>query len=357
MSGETPSNPERADVDERVDPLARFSPYTVDHLARYDIASQIVEGKTVLDAACGIGFGARILAEAGATTVTAVELDKGALERAHARYDHPSIHYLAANLETDNWVNEGPWDIICSFETLEHLREPEAFVQRLRRALKPDGTLLLSVPGEVDQERANPFHFQHFTKVSLRELIGASFAQVHVIEQRFSTAAEFRSDAQPATRATAIEFPQEETPSAIDGYLVIAGNEIPDTLKASRLWHSPAVWQTLDSERHELYRQCRISHEGYHQAHAELTELTQKFTTCLAWGKVHFQIATGKGEPGNAPIETLKEQIYAQYNALKAELDAANATIARLEAELAARQSLGDAQSTFRQRLKSVLEG
>ena len=178
---------------------------------------------------------------------------------------------------------------------------------------------------------------------------------MHVIEQRFSIAAEFQSGDQVATASTSITLPNESDTPAIDGYLVIAGNEITDTLKKSHIWHLPAVWQTLESERIELYRQCEISHAGYHKAHAELAELTQKFTACLAWGKAHFQTATGKGDPGNDPIDNLQSQVYEKNNALKAELDEAKATIAKLEAELAELNSQADETSTFQQRLKSVL--
>lgn len=356
MTDETPTIPERADVDERVDPLERLSPFTVDHLARYYIASQVVQGKEVLDAACGIGFGARILAEAGAAKVTAADLDIETVEDAHARYDHPAINYLAADLEKGEWIHEGPWDVICSFETLEHLREPKVFVQRLRKALKDDGLLLLSVPGEVDQDRDNPFHFQHFTKASLEELIGSEFAQVHVIEQRFSIAAEFQSDGQVATTSTTIPFPSEGDTPAIDGYLVIAGSEIPDTFRKSHLWHLPAVWQTLESERLDLYRQCEIAHSGYHKAHAELSDLKQRFTTMLAWGKAHFKANTGKDDHGDKQIESLQAQVYEKNNALNAELAEAKGTIAKLEAELAELKSLNDESSTFQQRLRSVLE-
>src|SRR4051794_26999689 len=46
----------------------------VEHLARYAWATALASGLRVLDAGCGLGYGAAMLAEAGAESVAAVDV-------------------------------------------------------------------------------------------------------------------------------------------------------------------------------------------------------------------------------------------------------------------------------------------
>ena len=47
-----------------------------DHLERYRFARGFADGRRVLDIACGAGYGSQMLAEAGAETVTGVDLNQ-----------------------------------------------------------------------------------------------------------------------------------------------------------------------------------------------------------------------------------------------------------------------------------------
>ena len=68
----------------------RFTPECVreiayEHWHRYAFALQLVAGKQVLDAACGEGFGADLLA-GKAGSVHAVDVDAACIEHAKSRY-------------------------------------------------------------------------------------------------------------------------------------------------------------------------------------------------------------------------------------------------------------------------------
>ena len=58
------------------------------HIERYDFAASYVRGGTVLDCACGVGYGTQRLADAGAGTsrVTGVDIDGAAIAYGRANY-------------------------------------------------------------------------------------------------------------------------------------------------------------------------------------------------------------------------------------------------------------------------------
>lgn len=55
------------------------------------------------------------------------------------------LDYQCSTIEDFNKLgNEGKFDIVTSFEVIEHINNPEFFIQELSKALKPDGLLFLS---------------------------------------------------------------------------------------------------------------------------------------------------------------------------------------------------------------------
>ncbi|HTE41399.1 MAG TPA: class I SAM-dependent methyltransferase [Steroidobacteraceae bacterium] len=44
--------------------------------------------------------------------------------------------------------NAESYDVVCSFQVLEHVPNPQTFIESALKCLKPDGTLVLSVPAE-----------------------------------------------------------------------------------------------------------------------------------------------------------------------------------------------------------------
>lgn len=126
-----------------------------EHVARYEFARRFCEGKTVADIACGTGYGTRILAEVASSVVG---------------YDK---EFLAGNemidLEREGWDSD--YDVIVSFETLEHLENPEFFLENAWRTAK---LLVVSSPiGELPGY--NPHHKQVWTFPEFRDLVEARF--------------------------------------------------------------------------------------------------------------------------------------------------------------------------------------
>lgn len=169
-----------------------------DHRGRYEFACAYVpSGAEVLDIACGVGYGSFLLAtRAPARGVTGVDLSAEALEYGRRHYQAPNLQFVEGDALAFP-LPENHYDVIVSFETLEHLREPRPFLERLYSALKPGGRLLLSVPNEESapfQVGHSRFHLRHYTRSALHELIAQSgFSR----EAEFHQASQFSAELQP----------------------------------------------------------------------------------------------------------------------------------------------------------------
>jgi 2-polyprenyl-3-methyl-5-hydroxy-6-metoxy-1,4-benzoquinol methylase len=136
------------------------------HLERYFFAKDRVSG-TVLDAACGCGYGSKIMHDSG-SFVTGIDLEREAID--YARLNYPGPEYILA----DASKYSGEYDWVVSFETIEHLKNPEDALRCFRSARR----LILSTPNQThypfDPSRfeGDKFpHIRHYTPEELDELL------------------------------------------------------------------------------------------------------------------------------------------------------------------------------------------
>ncbi len=142
------------------------------HQQRYRFASRFCEGKQVLDAACGTGYGTHILAET-ADSVCGVDLCAEAIRYARSMYGAAKIHFEQSCVELTNFPDQS-FDVVVSFETLEHTLSPAAALEELTRVLRPDGTAVLSVPNGWGFTEN---HFVDFDLAQFQQLTADSFEE------------------------------------------------------------------------------------------------------------------------------------------------------------------------------------
>lgn len=174
--------------------LEKISP---DHCNRYRFAAAVIKtGSFILDAACGIGYGSRMMQDAG-NVVTGVDIDAGAIAAAYKYYPGPTYKRKDVMLPVC-----GRFDAVVSFETLEHLPNPERALDAFHTCMPPDGLLIVSVP---NQERY-PFkaenfandeypHLRHYAPEELDELLLVNGFEVN---GRWCQASKY-SDVSPGT--------------------------------------------------------------------------------------------------------------------------------------------------------------
>ena len=137
-----------------------------DHVLRYRWAAAVLKpGSTVIDVGCGIGYGARILAEAG-LKVFAVDVDRETIAYACEHYAHQNIQFVACDVAG---LDLPAADAAVCFEMVEHVADPLPMLRQLRARV---GTLLASVPNETVFPWAGyAFHHRHYTKQQFHRLL------------------------------------------------------------------------------------------------------------------------------------------------------------------------------------------
>jgi SAM-dependent methyltransferase len=158
------------------------------HMGRYLFAKSFVSGKTVLDAACGSGYGSKILSE-NAKKVIGIDKCRETISYCNSRYKDKNLFYSQMDCKCLAFPASS-FDIVISFETFEHLQDPLIFSQELKRVLKDNGIILISTPNKENfsiytKGKKNPFHFKEFTESEFVEIINNDFKLESVLGQRY----------------------------------------------------------------------------------------------------------------------------------------------------------------------------
>lgn len=150
-----------------------------DHLERYYFASKFSHNKKVLDIACGVGYGAKILIDNGkAKLIDAVDNSIEAILYAKTNYQMNSINFYKADIL--HFKGESLYDLIVCFETIEHIPQYEKALKQLNFNLKKGGILLISSPNRnitsplskgIRSKPKNKFHSTEFLIYELIKLL------------------------------------------------------------------------------------------------------------------------------------------------------------------------------------------
>ena len=203
---------------ERFHPGAGIPENAYEHWHRYLWARAFCDGRRVLDVASGEGYGSFLLASV-ARSVVGVDVSAAAVEHARTRYRAGNLEYLVGRAEELPISGPARFDIVVSFETIEHLGEAEQsrFLAEVKRVLVPGGTLLVSTPdreayaSELAEE--NEFHEREFSPPEFRVLLEGHFKHVHFLGQRIYPAS-YLWPMDPGTEAEGLDEHQliETTP-------------------------------------------------------------------------------------------------------------------------------------------------
>src|SRR5438552_3661608 len=159
-----------------------------EHLHRYALCLQLVAGKTVLDIASGEGYGAALLATA-AKSVTGVDIDGPSVEHAKHLYYKPNLTFLVGGCDRIP-LPDNTFDVVTSFETIEHHDKHDEMLDEIKRVLKPGGTLIISSPNRLtysdEPGYKNPFHIKELYYDEFQELLRRRFKSIRMFGQRLA---------------------------------------------------------------------------------------------------------------------------------------------------------------------------
>lgn len=162
------------------------SPWWGIHVARYRFAAPYAVQRRTLDIACGTGYGLPEL-QKRARCVIGVDLDREAARAARAEINSGAGAVLVADGAALPF-KEKSFELITSFETLEHLKHRREFLAELRRVLSAEGLCILSTPNAnrtlpINGTPRNPHHLHEYTPAELDNELRRCFAQVELIGQ------------------------------------------------------------------------------------------------------------------------------------------------------------------------------
>lgn len=152
------------------------------HLFAYvEAARRLPPAARLLEIGSGEGYGAAHLA-ASAQSVIALDLSLTPL--AHAAAHYPAVHFCCALADALSFP-AASFEIVVSFQVIEHVPDVDAYLREIRRVLAPGGQLILTTPNRSlrllpFQRPWNPYHLREFSARQLRRRLQNVFAAVDV---------------------------------------------------------------------------------------------------------------------------------------------------------------------------------
>jgi SAM-dependent methyltransferase len=151
------------------------------HLVVYEWIARQLAGASVIDMACGEGYGSDVLAR-GAASVVGVDANPDAHEHARLRYRRANLRFARDLVETF----AEPADAIVFLQTIEHLRDPGAVLDHFSSLVGAGGRVFLSTPNVLTlapkgAERSdNPWHVHEYRPEEFASLCREHFAGVEL---------------------------------------------------------------------------------------------------------------------------------------------------------------------------------
>jgi len=145
-------------------------------LKAYFLAKDYVHGN-LLEIGCGEGRGFKELISL-CSSYTAIEKIASLIESLKKNY--PSINFIHANIPPLAGIKNNQFDIVISFQVIEHIKNDKLFLEEIYRVLNPGGKALLTTPNFKKTLTRNPWHIKEYSADQLRDLANSIFDRVEV---------------------------------------------------------------------------------------------------------------------------------------------------------------------------------
>lgn len=149
-----------------------------EHIHRYHFASKFVKNKIVLDIACGSGYGTNYMANF-AQKVYGLDIDNEVILDNISKFRRNNIQFFCGNATQLPFADK-TFDIVVSFETIEHIDDYVSFLKEIKRVLKNEGILIISTPNKEFSDyhsHYNPYHIREFREEEFTSILKQYFSR------------------------------------------------------------------------------------------------------------------------------------------------------------------------------------
>jgi ubiquinone/menaquinone biosynthesis C-methylase UbiE len=185
-----PLNALKEERDLHMDMLREHGSRSDAHVSRYQFACKYIRpGDTVVDAACGLGYGSYLIHRmTKCATVTGFDGSAYGVKYAESNFGSVnSVRFVQGYLpECLKSIEGNSVDSVICFETLEHVESPLTLLAEFNRILTPGGRLFVSVPHDWSDETGkdpNPFHFHVYNRSKFISELTQYFQIEHFLGQ------------------------------------------------------------------------------------------------------------------------------------------------------------------------------
>lgn len=150
----------------------------------YEYVKPYCNDKCILDYGCGTGYGVMTISE-HAKSVIGVDINRQIIDHCNERYRKVNVSFTQVSAECPLPYENGLFDIIVSFQVIEHLPDVQRYLYELRRLLKDEGLLFIATPNRCFrllpfEKPWNPEHIREYSYRSLNNELRQSFAEVRI---------------------------------------------------------------------------------------------------------------------------------------------------------------------------------
>lgn len=142
----------------------------------YVVAAEYLRGK-VLEVGCGEGRGIPLILE-HTTDFTAVDKIEPAIDQLKKKF--PVARFVSMNIPPLAGLPDNTYDVVVSFQVIEHIKDDALFLKEIARVLKPGGVVLITTPNRTMSLTRNPWHIREYIAPELTTLARRSFTEVEM---------------------------------------------------------------------------------------------------------------------------------------------------------------------------------